>query len=71
MTHASTLTARETLPPVAAPLGRIMAAIAAMRARQMARRSYRYLLDADPHLLDDIGLTRADVRRAFDACDER
>jgi uncharacterized protein YjiS (DUF1127 family) len=71
MTHSpAALTALEALGyrPAAAPFGRIMAAVAAARARQIARRSYRHLLDAEPHVLDDIGLTRADVQRALDAC---
>jgi uncharacterized protein YjiS (DUF1127 family) len=57
--------------PIRSPFARIAAAIKAARTRQAARRTYVYLLDAEQHLLDDIGLTRADVQRALMACDGR
>jgi uncharacterized protein YjiS (DUF1127 family) len=71
MTHAA-LTAIETMGlPVRSPFARIAATIKAARARQAERRTYAYLLDAEQYLLDDIGLTRAEVKRALMACDGR
>jgi uncharacterized protein YjiS (DUF1127 family) len=55
--------------PIRSPFARILAAVKAARERQMARRTYVYLLDADQHLLDDIGMTRADVKQALMECD--
>jgi uncharacterized protein YjiS (DUF1127 family) len=69
MTYAALTTVETTGFPVRSPFARIVAAIKAARERQIARRSYVYLLDADQHLLDDIGMTRADVKRALMECD--
>jgi uncharacterized protein YjiS (DUF1127 family) len=71
MTTAAALTALETMGfgPIRSPFARIVATMKTVRTRQAARRTYAYLLDADPHLLADIGLTRADVQYALRACD--
>ena len=73
MTHAAAATALETtgFGPIRSPFARIVAALMAARERQAARRTYVYLLDAEQYLLDDIGLTRADVKQALMACDGR
>jgi uncharacterized protein YjiS (DUF1127 family) len=72
MTHAA-FAALETMGygPIRSPFAGIVARIMAARARQAARRTYAYLLDAEQHLLDDIGLTRAEVKRALMECDAR
>ena len=53
---------------IARPFTRIASALVAARARQAEHRTYANLLAADKHVLRDIGLTRADVRRALDGC---
>lgn len=72
MTHAA-LTALETMGfgPIRSPFAGILAAVKAAHARREARRTYSHLLGADKHLLDDIGLTRADVHRALIECGRR
>jgi uncharacterized protein YjiS (DUF1127 family) len=70
MTHAAIATL-ESIGSIPSPFAGIAAALEAARARHTARRGYRYLLEAEPHLLADIGLTRADVRQALMACDGR
>ena len=56
-----------TVPAHAATeiVGRLRTAIEAASRRWMARKQYRHLLACDEHLLQDIGVTRADVRRAM------
>jgi uncharacterized protein YjiS (DUF1127 family) len=50
------------------PLARLRAAFAAAAARRRARRDYLALLEADDHFFADIGLSRGDVRRAYEEC---
>ena len=75
MTHSPAApSALETMrfgATVVRPLARITAALVAARTRQAAHRTHIYLLDAEEHLLNDIGLTRADLRRALTECDRR
>ena len=49
-------------------LDRILAALAAAEARAQTRRDYRRMLASDD-LLEDVGVTRAEVRRALGAVD--
>lgn len=61
------------LPPLATGAAglpiRLAAAVAAIRARLAARRRMRRdlnrLMSLDDHLLDDMGIDRADVERAL------
>jgi uncharacterized protein YjiS (DUF1127 family) len=71
MIHASALTALETMGfgTIPSPFARIKAALKAAHARRTARREYTYLLGAEDHLLQDIGISRADVRQALRECD--
>ena len=46
---------------IARPFARIASALVAARTRQVKHRTYAYLLEADEHVLRDIGLTRADL----------
>lgn len=43
----------------------LIAAAKAWAARRKAHRDYQYLLEVDPHLLSDIGVTTGDVQRAM------
>ena len=73
MTHASAMTILETMGfgPIASPFARLKAALKAAHARRAARRDYAYLLEAEDCLLQDIGITRTDVRQAMRECDGR
>jgi uncharacterized protein YjiS (DUF1127 family) len=45
---------------------RVTAAVRGTMRRMQARHDYRKLLERDDAMLRDIGVTRADVRRALD-----
>jgi uncharacterized protein YjiS (DUF1127 family) len=47
-------------------LAGLWAAVTRSRARQVSHRQHAYLLSCDETVLSDIGLTRAEVRRATD-----
>jgi uncharacterized protein YjiS (DUF1127 family) len=65
------ITALEALVPGLAPHrslpSRLIAALKAAHARRKAIHDYENLLAVDPHLLADIGVSRADVRAALHA----
>lgn len=45
--------------------GRIVAALRHAHERDTAQRQYRHLLECEPRILDDVGLTRSDVQGAM------
>jgi uncharacterized protein YjiS (DUF1127 family) len=47
---------------------RIAAVVRAAVARRTARRDYQRMLEREDHLLRDMGVTRAEVRRALGDC---
>jgi uncharacterized protein YjiS (DUF1127 family) len=47
-------------------LGRIVAALHANRLREETAKTYRDLLKAEDHILNDLGVTRDDVRLLLD-----
>ena len=47
---------------------RTAVAVRAVLARRKARHDYRRMLECDDDLLRDMGVTRADLRRALDDC---
>jgi hypothetical protein len=54
------------LHPVSSPFARMRDAIDAARARQQARKSYRYLLD-NAEARRDVGISADELRRELDA----
>jgi uncharacterized protein YjiS (DUF1127 family) len=74
MTYASAFaSAFEAMLPGGAaaparPVGRLGAAVAGAVARRKAMAEYRQLLGREDHLLEDIGVTRDEVRAALRAC---
>jgi len=74
ITYPDVLSVTETVElsrMISRPFARMASALTAARARQAEHRTYTYLLGADEHVLRDIGLTPADVRRALDGCARR
>jgi uncharacterized protein YjiS (DUF1127 family) len=75
MTHTpAAVTALDAMIPgllptrPAASVG-LLARLRAAQARRQAIHDYRKLLAVEPHLLADIGLTRADVSAALQAAE--
>jgi uncharacterized protein YjiS (DUF1127 family) len=76
MTYAPAfLTALDAMVPGLAPRrsrslpSRLLAALGAEVARRQAIHDYRKLMEVEPHLLADIGLTRNEVRQALKAAE--
>jgi uncharacterized protein YjiS (DUF1127 family) len=59
------------LRPNPSPIARALSALHAAHARRQAIRDYTRLLQVEDHLLDDIGISRSDVRRALRDCKGR
>ena len=55
---------RPPLESVGNPLERLSRALDARRTEIAKRRAMESLLDLDDHRLDDLGITRADIRSA-------
>ena len=51
--------------PIFPPLGWIKAWILTAHRRRKDRHDYAYLLQLEPHMLKDIGITSSDVQAAF------
>ena len=64
ITYPDVLSVTETIELsriITRPFARIASALVAARARQAEHRTDAYLLEAEEHVLRDIGLTRADL----------
>ena len=65
--------------PIAADFGirdvlsidRLVAAVRAAIARDKLRRQYRQMLRCEDHILQDIGVSRDDIRKALRECGGR
>ena len=57
--------------PVSSPIGLVKAWIVAAHRRRQERHAYAHLLQLDPHLLKDVGVTATDlhaaIRRTYEA----